>query len=54
VQQNDRRPRGEIWREGEDLGLPPDAKFCIKNCLKEFVPGKFIPKIYQFGWFRVT
>ena len=43
---------GEIWHEGVGLGLPPHAKFCIKNRLRD-IPlwGKFLPKIINFGDF---
>ena len=40
---------GEIWHEGANLGLPPEAKFC-KNRLR----GKFIPQISNFGGCKPT
>ena len=37
---------GEIWHEGADLGLPPQAKFC-RNGLREYTPFEqiYTPKI---------
>ena len=36
---------GEILQEGEDLGLPPQAKFGIKKSHKGVYP--FLAKLYQ-------
>jgi len=36
---------GEIWHEGADLGLPPQAKICIKKSLKGVYP--FWENLYQ-------
>jgi len=42
----------EIWHEGADLGLSPQAKFC-RNSLRGYTPlGQIHMKNYQFCRFR--
>ena len=39
---------GEIWHEGAELGLPPQAKFCKKNRLRGYTPfGEIYTKNYK-------
>jgi len=43
---------GEIWYEGADLGLPPQANFFYKNRLRRYtLLGKIYTKNYQFRRF---